>query len=220
MLLAYLVWYGIVPKFRSLGADGAVITLEARVDDPHELGADSSINRRLTGSLVVPELLQDAAMCRNGTDWLSDITVNNYVVVSTSAVLIRAAELAESGRFEGGFVREVEQRLWNGVDPSLLHRLLADDGWDKTLVDEYLAERSRPPSTTARGRFVAYAAAVNNFGHGLVRVIDVGELDRAAIRAFADAAGSPRIFVAGSTTGPRSSAPAVCDDVLDALAKR
>lgn len=214
IFFGYLFWFGVMPKFRSLGADGAVITMDISFDDPQY---GSEVNARLAGSLRVPVLLQDAAACRNGPDWLSDITLNTDVVVSTLPELVRAAELGVSGEFESNLVHDAEQALLAGTDSTDLVGRLERDGWDRGEVERYLSAREQPPSSAAQERFVAYASPQDALGHGILRVIDITALDTGAIRAFADRAGSPQIYMAGSDLDPRDFYPSSCDRVLDDL---
>ncbi|MDJ0770482.1 MAG: hypothetical protein QNJ12_16940 [Ilumatobacter sp.] len=214
IFVGWLVWEGVVPKFRSLGADGAVVTFDVSFDGAE---AGSTINDRLAGSLIVPELLQDVAVCRNGPDWMSDITLNNRVIVSTRPDRVRAAELGDSGRFEWELVGQVERNLWRGVHPPSLPAFLEAEGLDRDTVEEYLVAREVSPSVEAQSRFVAYAAATDLLGHGQLRIIDSTRLDSGTIRSFADDVGSPMIFVAGVGAEPRRLPPSSCRAALSEL---
>lgn len=217
LFVGYLVWFGVVPKFRATGSDGAVITLDVAFDAP---AAGSQINQRLAGDLAVGELLQDVAVCRNGPDWLADITLNNEVVVATLPELVRAAELGADGEYQWGMIREAEQKLWNGVNPPDLARLLAEDGWDEVDVARYMKDRVEAPSPESQVRFVAYAAARDSLGDGILRVVDSSALDGDAVLGFAGRAGFPHVHVAGADADPRPVEPSKCRDVLAQVAER
>jgi hypothetical protein len=212
LFLSYLVWVGVVPKFRSNGSDGAVISFEVAFDEPDP---GSKINTRLVGQLDVPTFLQNIAACRNGPDWMSDDTLNTTVVVATRADLIRAAELGDSGRYDWDFVGKVEQLLWNGFTATDLPELLSDEARDRNEVARYLADREQQPGQEAQAHFVAYVAARNLFGDGILRVIDITQIDREAVAAFADQALGARIYVAGANAEPRELPPSACRAASD-----
>lgn len=216
LVLGYMVWFGIVPQLRSLGADGAVITFEVDFDDA---AAASDIGGLLAGDLDVPVPLRQVAMCRAGTDWLSDIVLNTQVVVGTRRELVRAAELVSDRQFDGKLVHDIERRLWAGVAADRIATDLAGE-WDATAIERYLAARAQGPSAAAAERFVAYAAATDAFGGGLLRIVDSERLDHAAVRGFAGSAGSPQAWLAGSAEPPTTMQPGTCRAVLHEIDRR
>lgn len=212
VVLGYLGWAMLLPRFRSATSHDVVIELSVRVDG-YEI--DSEINQRLAGETQVTELLQNAAACRNGTDWMSDVAVGTDVLVSTDPGLIRAAELTLGDDYEAELVRAVEQLLIDGVDDAGIVADLAGD-WDADSVSNYLEARSHEPSTEAQRRFVGFATRESILGDA-VRVIDTHALNESAVEAFAGRRVHAWVYVAGTDDEARSIPASACRAVLAEL---
>ena len=212
-LIVLFVWPAVSARWRASGSDGTVVSMRVEFDGA---AFGSSVNRRLAGDLVVPEFLQDAAMCHNGPSFLADRTLNNAVVVASVPELVRAAELGTSGEFSFDLIRDVELQILSEGESSVLAEADGDDQLSHQ-IRAYLTSRSEPPGDEAQLRFVAYAVARNLWGDGYLRLVDVTDLDSDAIMAFARTVATPEIHVAGEQSAGRRVDPSHCVAVLDQL---
>lgn len=210
LLIAFVIWDVVIPTIRSRGPDGSVLSWTVPFD---ETGLGSDIDVALAGGLDVTESLQLVAWCRNGTDWVTDRTLNTWIVVATKPALVRAAELVTDGSFDGGLARRVEQRAMAGQTDDEIVAALGGD-WGAEEVERYLTARVEPPSAPATARFVAYAAAVDAFGNGLLRVVDREALDAGAIGSFANRFVEADVRLAGFD-GELPVRAGQCDGVAD-----
>lgn len=213
LIVVCLAWLFVVPRFRTLGRDGELFSLRVDVDSPT---AGTEIDDRLSGDLVVSELLQNAAMCHNVPEARADRSLDDWIVVSSKPEFVRAAELGVAGDFAWNLIDTAEQHIWNGDGGQLVVAEMADDGFEQGRVEAYLKARVTPPSHEAQLRYVAYAVR-NNVFYDDLRVIDTTTLDAGAIRAFADDIADPKVHLAGTGGAQRPFAASMCHSVLDEL---
>jgi hypothetical protein len=155
---------------------------------------DDDLIAYLAGSEPPSNEIATAAFCVNGWYWATDVTLNTRVVVGGSDRLLRATELVADGSYSVGLVSAIESTALRNLDPAPVESAQVPksvvEEYGAETVGDYLADVARPPATESRERFVLFAASAST-SEQYIFVIDLDQLDRAAIKRFID--GGPLI---------------------------
>lgn len=159
---------------------------------------DRRLEALLSGDAVPSRTIVLAAACNTGPDWVTDVVLDNDVLVSSSPGYLRAAELAAGSDFPVEVIAAVETLIVNGLTGAALDAQVAE--LDPSIADaarEYLARRRTPPSAAAIDRYVVYAAR-RTTTQQYVAYIDATRLDESAISSYARRLAPGTIRVAGT----------------------
>ena len=153
-LFALLAWFVLHDRLDPAVKEAVVLTVERPggyvLDD---LDAQSA----LAGDLRLDETSVAVGPCHSLLGHAGDWGVGPAAVVSERADLVRVAELVASGRFDVDTASQIEAVLPDADEaPASAPEIARSTTVRASVVEDYLAERSQPPSDEAMLRYSVY----------------------------------------------------------------